>query len=279
MNTLSKTLLVLGIVGLTAGLILYFHGTVMVDARDVPAKIDKATHYTEQGLFSRNYYSQVQATPTSAAEPNMNYLLVLDNGIIKQNYKVSWSQLELDICKLKTVTNKISQDEYTALGMKPSYTTKMFEVRPQRQMPYLVPGIVLLVAFISYYVLSKLRGVPSSPCVLSQENVTGATPVFESTAPLPGQVWPVNEHGQAIPPESEPQGEPTTFVDSSEFIKSPSPLESFEDFQTNQRINRLIKEKRITIEEAKSVRQQTCNMDFLERKGFLSAIEHRFRKR
>lgn len=88
-----------------------------------------------------------------------------------------------------------------------------------------------------------------------------------------GPDWFVNEHGQASRrPESEPQGEPITFVDHSEFINSKSP---FADFLTNQRINCLLEEGEIIIKEAESIRRQTGNMDFLERESFLSAINHK----
>ena len=84
-----------------------------------------------------------------------------------------------------------------------------------------------------------------------------------------GTDWIVNEHGQATRPEAEPQSEFTGFVNPSEFINSQP------DFLKNQRINRLLEEEKITIKEAGEIRRQTKNMDFFEREGFLSAIEHR----
>jgi len=155
MRILPKILLILGILGLILGLSIYFFKTETVEAEDVPVKIDKATRYTKQGFISTDYYTEIQVEPTASTKPKVTYLLILDTGIMKNEYKVSWEQLELDIHKVKTVSIKISQDEYTALGMQPSYTTKIFEARPQHQMLYLVPGIVLLVAFISSYVLSR----------------------------------------------------------------------------------------------------------------------------
>ena len=87
--------------------------------------------------------------------------------------------------------------------------------------------------------------------------------------------WIAPEHGPAYRPEDEPQSEPISFVDPSEFINSQSPFEHGANFLTNLRINRLLEEGKITIKEAEATRRQTKSMDFLERERFLSAIEHR----
>jgi len=156
-RVLPRILLILGIAGLIAGLIPYFTNTVAVQIEGIPIQINKATYYTSQGFWgTTNYYSEIQVEPTQATEPNTSYLLVLDSGVVKQKYRMSWSQLELAIRKAKTATNKVSQDEYTALGMQQQYATSAFELRPQHQPLYLVPGLVILTGFILSYM--RYRG-------------------------------------------------------------------------------------------------------------------------
>lgn len=278
MNTLLKILLLLGIVGLTIGLILYFRGTVVVEVKDVPVKLDKATYYTMQGFFSTNYYSRIQVEPTAVAEPNMKYLLVLDNGIIKQNHQVSWSQLELAIYKSKTVTNKISQDEYAALVMQPNFTTKMFEVRPQHQMLYLVPGIVVLMVFILSYILSYR----ASPKSAEREKYAYATPTLEDRESPPEPDWIVDEHGQAIPfKKRHKDSERTIPLESIEYIKPEregAHMGVWQDIN-NQKLNRLVQEGRLTPREALEFQRaiEKAGDDFFSQErlgGLLRAIEH-----
>ena len=124
-----------------------------------------------------------------------------------------------------------------------------------------------------YYILSKLRGVPSSPHVLPQENVTGPTPTFKPPD------WIGQKDGPPYRPGSEPQGEFIPPVYPSEFIiESQSPQSPFEglDLLTKQRITNLLREGKITtVEEFEATCRQAANMDFLERESFLSAIECR----
>jgi len=131
MTILRKVLLVLGALGLIVCLGLYFGKTETILVKDVPVKIGKATKYIGQSFFTKYYATEMQVEPTAVTKPNITYLLVLDNGIIKGEYKVSWSQLEIDIHKLKNITRKISQDEYTALDIRPQFKTDIFEVKPQ----------------------------------------------------------------------------------------------------------------------------------------------------
>ncbi len=119
-----RILLTLGIVGLITGLGIYFFETENVEVEDVPVNVVEATRYTKMGFISEDYYAEIKVEPTTATKPKMTYLLLLDNGITKGEYKVSWEQLEIDIHKVKTVTNKISQDEYAALEMQPNYKVK-----------------------------------------------------------------------------------------------------------------------------------------------------------
>jgi hypothetical protein len=276
MSVLSKTLLILGIVGLIVGLILYFQGTAVVGVVNAPVVIDKYTLSIQQGFFSDAHYCKIQVTPTSQAKPNTSYLLVIDNGIVKQSYKVSWSQLELAIHKPKTLTNKISQDDYSALGMQSAHLTA-FEMRPERQVLYLVPGIVLLVAFLSYYVPLKSRGVPSkSKGVPSSSAVARPGSVMDSVPTSPqGKSWWVPPSGlpSDIPPRSA-NGRASYAGDGpqGELIDLQSPCG---DIVTNLRIDRLCSEGKIDIREAESLRRQIEDMSLFEKYHFLWGIEHR----
>jgi hypothetical protein len=277
MNTLSKALLALAIIGLIVGLVLYLRGTVMVEVTNGPVTVDEYRCYFDQGFLSKSHYCEVEVTPTVHAEPATKYLLVIDNGIVKQNYKVSWSQLELGIHKTQTLTNKISRDEYTALGMEESHLT-VFEIRPQRQMFYLVPGIALLVAFLSYYVAVRLRTAPSSSAVsLGEEEIVGAhtpeaVPVHHPSSPQ-GKTWWVPLSGlssEKPPPDGNERTDRAGTVPEGEIIDVQSP---YGDSWTDQRINRLHRKGRIDIREAESLRRQTKNMGFFEKQSFLRNIE------
>jgi hypothetical protein len=276
MGVLSKTLLILGLVGLVVGFVLYLQGTVLVEVSSPPVVIDKYTLSIQQGFFSDAHYCKIQVTPTSEAEPDTNYLLVMDNGMVRQSYKVSWSQLELDIHKPKTLTNKISQDEYTALGMQSAHLTA-FEMSPERRMLWLVPGIVLLGMFVLSYVLSRRKISETGrgdgrPIVEPRPSPVGARPDVTPDGTI-WYGWPNHRPPSRTPPPTpgvqgafagaEPQGEP---------IDLGSP---FGDILTNERINRLCREGKIDIREAESLRRQISGMDILQRNAFLRSVEYR----
>ena len=280
-KTTPKILLILGIVGLIIGLILYFHGTVTLEVKDVPIKLDKATYYTSQG-FSTNYYSQIQVEPTAAAEPNINYLLVLNNGIIKQNYEVSWSQLELAIHKSKTVTNKISQDEYTALGMNAAIMTDTFEVRPHHQILYLMPGIAILVAFILLYRASLKR--PERQQYDASPTPTRKPSASSSRVPPPHGTFYVSPDGTATdtpPPNASETIETHEFAEPMEYIKSERKgihLGIWQDIN-NQKLNRLVQEGKLKPRDALEFKRaiEEHGGDFSSQKDFeslLEAIDH-----
>lgn len=108
------------------------------------------------------------------------------------------------------------------------------------------------------------RGVNVSPPL-------GVTPTAKDRGAPNGKHWYVKPDGTITDTPPYNASEPISFVDQSEFIDHPI------DFMTNQRINRLLEEGEITIKEAGAIRRQIKleSMDFLEREGFLSAIEHR----
>ena len=240
MRILPRILLTLGIVGLITGLGIYFLKTETVEVKDVPVRIDKATRYTKLGFMSTDYYAEIQVEPTTATKPETSYLVILDNGMIKKEYKVSWEQLEIDINKAKTVTNKISQDEHTALEMQPGYNFRTFEVKPQHQMLYLlVPGIVVLVAFILLCVL-PYRAPPKSvggqkqayatpnrapPKSAERQKQAYATPTQQDISP-DGARWEVDGGGTVRPGTNEPkvtEPEPMSYM-GSEFLMPQSPF-------------------------------------------------------
>lgn len=285
MKTLPKVLLIVGIAVLIVGLGLYFLKTETVEGievKEVPINVDKATYYTSRssGFLepTTNYYWQIQVTPTATAKPDVSYLILLNNGVIKQEYKVSWSQLELAIHKPKTIANKISQDEYTALSMHTAYTTQTFEARLKHQIWYLIRGIVILVMFIlSYKLFPKRRERQRYSMSPTPPPEPSLFPSFEPNPPphlgqSTGTIYVDVDGKPAPPPNANESSGFYEYVDDSD-IASSQPSDT--DFLTNLRINRLVEEGKITIKEAEATRQQTKNMGFIEREGFLSAIERR----
>jgi len=268
MKTLPKILLIIGIVGLIVGLGLYFLKTetvVGIEVKEVPINLDKATYYTSL----TKYYSEIQVEPAATAKPDVDYLILLDNGIIKQEYLVSWSRLEIAIHKSKTITNKISQDEYTALSMQASYTMKIFEVRPKHQGLYLVPGIVALVAFITSYIfLKRQKPLKPKPAVLSQPDVTPdaegqyfrpeSSPLYENIdsirnrASPNGKCWRVYPGGIATDTPPPNANEAYQFVEHSEPVGPgiQGPNMGIWQNKTYQTLKRQVQEGKVTPGEA-----------------------------
>jgi hypothetical protein len=281
MKTLPKILLIIGIVGLIVGLGLYFLKTEIVDGievKEVPIKLDKATYYTSQGFFSTNYYLQIQVEPAATAKPDVDYLILLDNGIIKQEYLVSWSRLELAIHKSKTITNKISQDEYTALSMQPSYTTKMFEVRPKHQGLYLVPGIVALVAFITSYILLKRqkpeRVVSPPPDPIAEGFWPESSPPYDNVASTPNQASPNGKRWWVYPGGIATDTPPPNANEAYQFVEHSEPVGpgiqgpnmGIWQNKTYQTLKRLVQEGKVTPGEALKYHQaiEETGDDFFE---------------
>ena len=226
MKTLGIVLGIAGIAGLLIGVGIYLFLTKTVEITTVPITIEKATYFagqTSAGFWGPKeaYYSQIQVKPTTMAKPDVNYQIVTDNGIIKQNYSVSWSQLELGISKSKTITDKISQNELAALKQNSQYAVKINEIKPQHNIIFIIPGILLFVLGGFMYLLSpsspsknrkKWNYVPSDPQDYSH---------YEPNSPSETD-WVAPEHGPAYRPADKNKGEPIEFVDSSEFIKPKS---------------------------------------------------------
>jgi hypothetical protein len=241
MKKLSKVLLILGVVGLIVGISIYFFKTEIIEAEGMLVKINEATRYSRQGFISTDYYTEIQVEPTELTKPGVTYLLILDTGIMKNEYKVSWEQIEIDLHEIKTTSNKISQDEYTALEMQPNYNVEYFEVKPQHQILYLVPGIVILALA---YIIS--RRVPKKSLEKTRDETTT---VFEDSAPPtegfkyigqdgPGSTYSsatfqkvesdadfiVDEHGTVIDNRNKSKATEPPLYDSIPFIEPIQPI-------------------------------------------------------
>jgi hypothetical protein len=226
MKTVGIVLVIAGIVGLLIGGGIFLFMTKTVPINTMPITIEKASYYTGQtsgGFLNPKtaYYSQLQVVPTPMAKANVSYLITTDNGIIKQNYSISWSQLELGISKSKTITDKISQDELTALKQNSQYTVKVDEIKPQHKIIYVIPGILFFILGGCMYLLSpspsskgrKKRGyVPPTP---------QGYPHYEPNSPR-GADWIAAEHGPAYRPENKNENEHVEFVEPVEIIKPQS---------------------------------------------------------
>ena len=161
MKTISKILVVIGTIGLIIGIGIYFFKTKTIEVQTNPLTIDKATYSIKQSSwnFSSHYYAEEQVLPTTTTHPNTKYLLVIDFSLFKLQNKVSWNQLEIDIHKEKLMSNEISKDEYTALIQHPNYLVNIYVVKPEHQMLYIVPGLIILVFGIVIFIRSIFNSV------------------------------------------------------------------------------------------------------------------------
>lgn len=143
MNTqIIRRILLLGavIVGLILLMVcigMYFMRTVDVYKTKTAVDVETPNVFIEDNLFTRIHYLQYRVMPTNFIEPDAVYRLSLDNGIVKKETKVFWSELELGINKPKVVKQKITEDEYTALRTVPWYDTSVSEIRPERNFSYI----------------------------------------------------------------------------------------------------------------------------------------------
>ncbi len=129
-------ILILGIVLLLISLGLYTFRTI-----DIPAKgmidIVSPNSYLDNGLFAQVPYMQYMFVPTKATKPNVTYRIVVGNGVVTREDKVSWTPLELEILKHKPIKYKLSQDEYSAIQRRSSFTMTASEIRSERNGNYL----------------------------------------------------------------------------------------------------------------------------------------------
>jgi hypothetical protein len=122
----------------------YFNATNSIENKSTPVIVNKPTLYKTE--------SMITVLPTSRTIPDQQYEIVIDVGIIKQHYFVSWNKLEIDITKSKILSSKISEDEYTALSGRP-YTTKIFDIVYIHNILYIFGAILFFVLFVVFYVI------------------------------------------------------------------------------------------------------------------------------
>jgi hypothetical protein len=150
-KAIGKILVLIGLLGLIIGAGFYFFKTETVKVNGAPLVIEKASFFTSE----THYYQQEQVIPTTVAKPDMKYLLVLDFSLFKLENNVTWNQLQIGIEDEKTVTNQISQDEYTALTQNPNYNLTIYEVKPERNIVDIIPGILVLLLGSVLFLRSK----------------------------------------------------------------------------------------------------------------------------
>lgn len=131
----------------------YLIGTVELERAKATVNIQDARFYIDDGLLSNTHYVRYMAMPTNFTQPDTVYRIDIGNGIVSWSDKTYWSELELYINKPKVVKNKITQDEYNALGINPSYNVDIVEVKSERNFSYLV--IPFLYTILVYFLLSK----------------------------------------------------------------------------------------------------------------------------
>lgn len=275
MKAASIVLLILGIVALVIGFIPFFYSTARLQVDQPTMLVEKATNYTTQSGFlgaRTNYYSQIQVKPTAAAKPSINYLLVADNGITKQNYKVSWNQQELESQQSKTITNKISQDQYIAFGTHKGFTTDTFEVRPGHQISNLVPALVILaIATLTYTAHRRRQKRQPYPGLQSWGGIT-TTPHSEGI----GRIWYVYPNGETT--DTPPPGAPPHIA--GEPIESYEAIGQFKDMglykkANMEKLNELVREEKIKPGEARKFLRdiEERGDDFFSQKEFANFLE------
>jgi len=148
---------------------------------------------------------------------------------------------------------------------------------------WLMIPVILGAIFLIIFLIKRRRGKIKLPQYLG--NVP-TIPKSVGDVPLKGHYFGPDGPGtdKIQPPANETinhhefaqsnTGDPIFYgqIGPSEFQ---SPLKHIEDSLTNSDISRLVKEGKITIEEAAKTLEIVKNMDFMDRNSFLSAIEHR----
>lgn len=113
----------------------------------------------DNGLLSRVYYMNYDLVPTDKTQPGKVYRVIIDNGSVRQEDKIFWSQLELDIGQMKSISHVISQEEFTSLGLYPQYEMTVTEVRSERDGNYLMWPVVYIgiMALVGMAAFNRLK--------------------------------------------------------------------------------------------------------------------------
>jgi len=144
----SKSVFIKLTIFATVGFMLFGIGkfalsTEAVLITDAPVQILEATRH--------DTYASIKVAPNEDTEPNIFYRVLLDNGLIKVSYDVSWDVLEIDIGKVKELSHHLSQDELTALASYPSYSVAYYQVAHTYPISWaLFPALVLFLVCLFF---------------------------------------------------------------------------------------------------------------------------------
>lgn len=131
-----------GIAVLCIGIGGYAFVTMNLQQPKDAVDVHDARFYIEDGLFHNTHYMQYVLSPTDLTQAGVVYQVEVSNGMISRQNKISWSELELSIGKGVLIKNKISEDEYSALGINPNYTSSVYSITNSHNISYLILPVV-----------------------------------------------------------------------------------------------------------------------------------------
>lgn len=137
---LVTALATVGVIILLFSLGAYFLKTVEYELPKKALDIQNVRFYHERGLIFTVDYFQYEVYP-SLAKADTTYEITADNGLVKFNDTVIWSELELELNKSKLIKHKISADEYKALS-KTLMNISVSSILPERNVLYLFIPII-----------------------------------------------------------------------------------------------------------------------------------------
>lgn len=140
----SFFLVIVGVLLVIISLGLYFIPMVNLNTARGTVEIEHPRNYMESGIFAPKRYIQYELIPGDMTKTDVTYRVIVDNGLVRREDKVSWSALELGIRKSKVITHSLSADEYTAVSVLPQYKMMVYEVKPERDLSYLMIPVVYL---------------------------------------------------------------------------------------------------------------------------------------
>ena len=127
-----------GILLVIISLGLYFIPTINLNTAKGTVEIEHPRNYLKSGVIAPRRYLEYTLIPTQMTKTNVTYRIVVDNGLVRQEDKISWSELELGILKPKLIIHSLTSDEYTAVSVLPKYKIMVYEIRPERDVNYLM---------------------------------------------------------------------------------------------------------------------------------------------
>lgn len=154
-KTLSVFLVLFGILLVIVSMGLYLIPTVNINTVKGTVEIEYPRCYIKDGIFAPKRYVQYELIPSHVTKADVTYRVIVDNGLVRQEDKVSWTSLELGILKSKVITHSLSVDEYVAISMQPKYETMVYEVKAERDFSLLMIPVV----YAGILVLAVMSGV------------------------------------------------------------------------------------------------------------------------